>query len=96
MPGRDIKIAVSFDDGEPKLITNVPDKFKVHWSNPAWATTVVAYARHCTTILKMSKSGCHTLKVWMIDPGVVIQKLHVNTGGLKLSYSGPLESYCVK
>jgi len=92
MPGRDIKIAVSFDDGEPQFITNVPDKFKVHWSNPAWATTVVTHARHCQTTLKISKSGYHTLKVWMIDPGVVIQKIIVNTGGLKPSYLGPVES----
>jgi hypothetical protein len=96
MPGRDIKIAVSFDDGEPQFITNVPDKFKVHWSNPAWATTVVTHARSCQATLKIPKGGYHTLKVWMIDPGVVIQKILVNTGGLKPSYLGPVESYVVK
>lgn len=96
MPGRDINIAVSFDDGEPHLITNVPDKFKVHWSNPAWATTVVTHARPCQATLKISKSGYHTLKVWMIDPGVIIQKIIINTGGLKPSYLGPAESYLVK
>jgi hypothetical protein len=96
MPGRDIKIAVSFDDGEPQFITNVPDKFKVHWSNPVWATTVVTHARPCQATLKIPKSGFHTLKIWMIDPGVVIQKIIVNTGGLKPSYLGPVESYLAK
>ncbi len=96
MPGRDIKIAVSFDDEEPQFITNVPDKFKVHWSNPAWATTVVTHARLSQATLKITKQGYHTLKVWMIDPGVVIQKIIVNTGGLKPSYLGPAETFFAK
>jgi hypothetical protein len=92
MPGRDIKIAVSFDDEEPQYIIIVPDKFKVHWSNPGWAQTVVDQARHCQTKLKIPKTGYHSLKVWMVDPGVVVQKILVNTGGLKPSYLGPPES----
>lgn len=92
MPGRDIRFAVSFNNDAPKYITNVPDKFRVHWSNPAWAETVVNQARHCTATLKIPKKGYHTLKVWMIDPGVVIQKIIIDTGGLKPSYLGPGES----
>ncbi|MTK54332.1 glycosyl hydrolase 115 family protein [Paludibacter sp.] len=96
MPDRDIKMAVSFDDEKPSYITNVPDKFKVHWSNPDWAQTVVKQARQCKTTLRISKPGGHVLKVWMIDPGVIVQKIIVNTGGLKPSYLGPNESYFVK
>jgi hypothetical protein len=96
MLGRDIKLAVSFDNEKPQFITNVPDKFKVHWSNPSWAQTVVNQARYCQTILKIPKPGYHTLKVWMVDPGVVLQKIIINTGGLKQSYLGPPESFHVK
>ena len=96
MPNRDIKLAVSFDDEKPSYITNVPDKFKVHWSNPVWAETVVKQARQCKTTLKITKPGAHVLTVWMIDPGVIVEKLLVNTGGLKPSYLGPNETYFAK
>jgi len=93
MPGRDIRLAVSLDDGEPQYITNVPDKFKVHGSNPEWAKTVLNQARHCQITLNIPSPGYHTLKIWMIDPGVIVQKIFVNTGGLKPSYLGPYESF---
>ncbi|PJJ80021.1 glycosyl hydrolase 115 family protein [Mucilaginibacter auburnensis] len=95
MPDRDIRIAVSFDDEAPIYMVNVPDKFKVHWSNPAWAQTVVKQARQVKTTLKIKSRGNHTLKVWLIDPGVVLEKIIVNTGGLKPSYLGPPESVSV-
>ena len=93
MPGRDIKLAVSMDDEAPQYLTNVPDKFKLDGSNSDWAKTVVNQARYCLTNVNVTKSGYHTLKVWMIDPGVVVEKIMVNMGGLKPCYLGAPESY---
>jgi hypothetical protein len=54
---------------------------------------VLANLRRWTTRLTVEKPGLHTLKIRMVDPGVVIDKLVLHTGGRRESYGGPPESF---
>ncbi|KAF9529105.1 hypothetical protein CPB83DRAFT_283981 [Crepidotus variabilis] len=45
-----------------------------------------------STIFNGITPGAHTLKIGMIEPGVAIQKIVIDTGGLVSSYLGPPES----
>ena len=93
MPGRGLHFALSFDDGPPQIVTLVPEKYSAQNGNRDWETSVKDNARLSHTAFSLTNSGYHTLKVWMVDPGVVIEKIVVNMGGLQASYLGPPESH---
>jgi hypothetical protein len=96
MPGRDLRYAISFDDQPPSAVTLVPGDYNAQNRNADWERSVSDNARFSLTKHNINAPGYHTLKIWMIDPGPVIQKIIVNTGGLKPSYLGPPESFSNK
>lgn len=91
--GRGLRFALSFDNESPQMVTAVPENYTAGDGNRDWEHTVADSARIIKTPFILSKSGEHTLKVWMVDPGVVLQKIVVDCGGLKSSYLGPPESF---
>ena len=93
MPGRGLQYAISFDDNTPQIVTLVPEKFSAQNGNRDWEKTVMDNARFSVTNHTIDKPGYHTMKIWMIDPGPVLQKIVVNTGGVKPSYLRPPESF---
>jgi len=90
VPGRGLRYAIAFDDQSPQLIDLLADK-----SQEAWSTAVKDSVRESASTHTITAPGYHTLKVWMVDPGVVLQKLVVDLGGVKPSYLGPPESFHV-
>jgi hypothetical protein len=93
MPGRPIRYAVSFDDESPQTVTVVPEDYHAGNGNADWEQSVMDNARFGRTTHALKRPGDHTLKIWMVDPGVVVQKLVVDLGGVRPSYLGPPESY---
>ena len=57
-----------------------------------WAQGVLDNARVATTKLKVPAPGAHTLRVFGLDPGVVLDKLVIDCGGLRPCYLGPPET----
>jgi hypothetical protein len=93
IPGRALRYAVSFDDEPPQPVTVVPADYNARNGNRDWEQSVMDNARFCRTTHTLKQPGYHTLKIWMVDPGVVVQKLVVDLGGVRPSYLGPPESY---
>jgi hypothetical protein len=93
VPDRGLRFAVSFDDQPPQTIDIVPKGFDARNGNRDWEASVKNACRTVSSAHTLSGTGYHTLKTWMVDPGVVLQKIVVDLGGLQPSYLGPPESY---
>ena len=79
-----MQFAVSIDDQEPQIMELNKDDS----NNRIWETWVANNIIIKKTILYISKPGKHTLHFWMVDPGVVLQKLELNAGKAKPGYLG--------
>ena len=88
VPGRGLRYAVSFDNQPPQVV-DVLAQNSLH----DWEESVKNSVRESTSTHALDKPGYHTLKFWMVDPGLVLQKIVVDLGGVKPSYLGPPESY---
>ncbi|HEY1685926.1 MAG TPA: glycosyl hydrolase 115 family protein [Tepidisphaeraceae bacterium] len=88
VPGRGLRVAFSIDDGPPQVVDTL-----AHNSKADWERSVMDNIRAVPWNVAISTSGYHTLKIWMVDPGIVLEKILVDLGGLKPSYLGPPESY---
>jgi hypothetical protein len=88
VPGRGLRYAISFDEQAPQTVDAIAQN-----SLRDWETTVKDAVRKSKSTHTVQGEGYHTLKFWMVDPAVVLQKLVVDLGGVKPSYLGPPESY---
>lgn len=81
------ELAVSFDDQEPVILN-----MHKNYQEKTWEGWVSNNINHMVWSHQLTNPGKHTLKIRMVDPGVVLQRIVVDCGGLKPSYLGPLES----
>jgi len=84
-----LKVAVSIDDQAPQILAfNKNDRA---WNNWVSDNIIKVPSKHQT-----ENPGKHVLKVWMVTPGVVLQKIVLNSGDKKISYLGEPESVQIK
>jgi len=81
-------LAISFDDETPRLVNLWADVSKDAWGQAVGDNIKCAVSEHA-----IAAPGPHVLKFWMVDPGVVLQKIVVDLGGARPSYLGPPESF---
>ncbi|MCI9845448.1 glycosyl hydrolase 115 family protein [Flavobacterium pectinovorum] len=81
-----LRYEVSFDGEKPQVVN-----FNGHYRGELgkWQAE---HLIHSLSKHSISKAGKHVLRFRVLDPGIVLQKILINTGGLKPSYLGPPES----
>ncbi len=86
-----LHLAISLDDEKPQIIDMHADK-----SQREWDRMVSRNAKYITHKLKVNGTGKHTLKIWAIDPSIILQKIIVSTVDIPKTHLGPEESAIVK
>ncbi|KAH7304110.1 hypothetical protein BKA65DRAFT_580887 [Rhexocercosporidium sp. MPI-PUGE-AT-0058] len=94
-PSRQLKYALSVDDGSATTVQYVPNH--TMGSLPSgWEGSATAGGWTSTTNNLNIPAGARKLNIWLLEPGVVLQKVLVNLGGLHPSANGPQENVIVK
>lgn len=81
---RDTRYGVMIDNGMVHWLTTAEKEYSSQWTiNVARNSAVKVFN------MNVNKPGKHTLKLLCGDPGMVIQKVVIDFGGMKRSYLGP-------
>ncbi len=85
-----LRYAISIDDEVPQII-NIHEGYSPQtWGKWVAENIIIKSTKHSI------KSGPHVVKFWLVDAGIVLQKIVVATDQLKPSYLGPPESFWMK
>ena len=85
-----LQYAISIDNEAPQIISiNKEDRNTGAgiWNKWVGENIIIKTSRH-----KISQPGKHIVKYWAVNPGVVLQKLVLDFGGVEPSYLGPPET----
>ena len=80
VPGRAMRVAIAVDN-EPAEVISVTAKADAAASDRGWAASVENNARVLRSSHTIAAAGKHTLKVSMVDPGMVLQKFILSEDG---------------
>lgn len=81
---RDTRYGVMIDDGVAHWVSTAAKEYSGQWKQNVVRNNAIGIVN-----LNIEKPGKHTLKLLCADPGMVIQKVIIDFGGMKRSYLGP-------
>ena len=89
-PGQPQRYAIALDDAPPKIVA-LPTSTSE--TDRRWQENVLRNAALSTSTHTISAAGTHRLKIWMVDPGIMIDTIAAQTGTEpKLGYVWPVET----
>lgn len=92
VPDRGMRIAVFFDDETPQVLDIFADRdAETFGSKNWWSGFTMDNARILKSSHFIKTAGPHTLKIRMVDPGIVVEKVMISDRPLPSSYFGPPE-----
>lgn len=96
---RNMRYAVAVDQGEVQAVKTIPDEHynigNGHWRDRDWAEGVLNNCHYGESQVKL-EPGVHTIVIYGVEAGLVLQKLVLYKGELPVSYFGPTENGYVK
>lgn len=93
-----MRFAYSVDNAPLKEVDTITSKYIAGtWRDSTWSNGVRDNIRTITESLGNLSEGVHTIKIYAVDPAIVLEKLimYPSSKTLKKSYLGPEESYFV-
>ncbi|MDW7980254.1 MAG: glycosyl hydrolase 115 family protein, partial [Verrucomicrobiales bacterium] len=87
-PRNKLRLAIGINAEPPQSI-----ELEVKVGSRTWAQSVLDAARIGSVKLDVPRPGPHTLRVYGVDPGVVVDKIVIDCGGMEPSYLGPTETF---
>ena len=88
--GKPQRYAIALDNAAPMIIA-LPLSQDEH--NRVWGENVLRNAALTASVHSVTRAGTHTLKIWMVDPGMVMDAVAAEDGtGEKLGYVWPAET----
>ncbi|TDD94289.1 glycosyl hydrolase 115 family protein [Flavobacterium cellulosilyticum] len=86
--GRGVRCAIAIDNAEPVIVN-----FQTFGRSDQWMQNVLKNASVQSAKQIINKAGKHTLKIWMVDSGVMLDQILIDLGGWKNSYAFPRETF---
>jgi hypothetical protein len=85
------RLALALDDEPVTVLTG--QAVATGNRGDAWARNVEDGIEKLTATVTVAEPGEHVLRLFMVDPGIAVDQIVIDTGGLPATYLAPPESY---